>query len=102
VKDISVEAGPPTGAVEGIGTNAVVGVSVGVVIAVVAAAAAVIALLFLRRSPTAQASHPAQALEEETVFAVSTEDVSPFVSECGGDSSAHHGDVPWRHDGAEG
>jgi hypothetical protein len=101
VKDISVEAGAPAGAVEGIGTNAVVGVSVGVVIAVLAAAAAVIALLFLRRSPTAPVSDPAQALEEETVFAGPTEDPSALVSECGGDSSAHHEEAPWRDDEAE-
>jgi hypothetical protein len=79
-------------AVGEIGTNAVVGITFGVVIAIVAAILAVLALIISRRLRPID-SPSAQAFEEETtaVFAYD-EELSDFVSDCGGGS----GDDLWK------
>jgi hypothetical protein len=80
--------------VGGIGSNGVVGITFGVVIAIVAVGLAVLALIILRRRHPIGSYSP-QAFEGETAEVVTCDDeLSDFVSVCGAGSSENIWESP--------
>jgi hypothetical protein len=72
----------------------VVGLTFGVVIAIVASVLAVLALIILRRRRAVNSYSPHAFEEETTAIAACDEELSDFVSACGGGSSGEMWESP--------